>query len=421
MFDPTIYSLQSLPPSSPGASFSANDSFSGMDNPDDVIDTKDSGSLKDILVIGGSESSGVGTPLNDDVAADDSTESLSRKTSTASEYTSLSDYTPEHTVNTPSTSSSQATVSHLFRPEAIAPLPEDTKADPETTVEPPKPVATRKISRFLVSPAIMPVGELNLDPTSAKSLASAIASASSSSVAYQPVLDMLESGLYNPLSEAAGSTDPGLPVTTAQDMLDATNVLLAANNSNIAPRPPDQINTLEQLKIGLENITHAHVVQSQQHRKDAAAAAALVEDQQHVLDIDQQPIPIMAQQLPIVEPSPSQPFHDPIEAIVTASEKPTQQQPLQSVQQAQQPQQQPSGGSQNASVYNSRRTSADVASNDNTPTSYESPTIAGYTVVNEQQSQPIPSQQTPSQLQLQQQQQRSRLAVQQTSVDNSDG
>lgn len=416
MFDPTIYSLQSLPPSS---SFPATPDSGGLDNPPDDAPTsdtpsKETGSLSDIVVIGAGD-----IPLlNDDAPiADDSTESLSRKTSTASEYTSLSDYTPEHTVNTatPSTSSSQATVSHLFRPEAIPPLPIDQEPEPTVVVVEPapppvKPVATRKISRFLVSPAIMPVGELNLDPTSAKSLASAIASASSSAVAYQPVLDMLESGLYNPL-EAAGSNGDqaggGLPVTTAQDMLDATNVLLAANHNNIAPRPPDQINTLEQLKIGLENITHAHVVQSQQQqqlRKD---------EQSIVLDGDQ---PVLEQ---LIEPPASQePLAEP--TAVYSMEQQPQTQP-----------QSGSGGSQNASVYNSRRTSADIQSTDNTPTSFESPSITGYAIVNEQQQQQQQSPTQPAQQQLPQQQHqqtpqqqqppRNRLVVQQTSVDNSDG
>lgn len=402
-----------------------------MDTADDANEPRDTGSLKDVVVIGGSESSGITTPLSDELVPDDSIDSLSRKTSTASEYTSLSDYTPEHTVNTAtvgSTSSSQAaTVSALFRADAVPPLPIDT-VEPEDVpapIQPPKSVATRKISRFLVSPAIMTVGELNLDPSSAQSLASAIASASASAVAYQPVLDMLESGLYNPL-DSMNSAEATLPVTTAQDMLDATNVLLAANNSNLAPRPPDQINTLEQLKIGLENITHAHVMQSQQQRKDAAVALQLADEQQQLLMEADQPA---VEQFPVMEAPPAVPelpmadpsvyansIEQPLPPVAVQAQQQSTPHPLQhpqsqpQPQQPQpqsQPQQQQSSGSQNPSVFNSRRTSADMASNDNTPTSYESSAVA----VNAVQSEPA----------LPQSQQRVRMAVQQSSVDNSDG
>lgn len=131
----------------------------------------------------------------------------SRKTSTSvSEYTSLSsDCTPENTITSSST----------LEPYKVDVDKSSGDTDTSDTVLPKK--MERKVSRFLVSP-VAPVDKRDSPPTSPDV------------IDHVPVLQD--------------------PQTTSTDLQ------ASGSSTKIGP---EHINTLELLKIGLENITHAHV------------------------------------------------------------------------------------------------------------------------------------------------------------------
>lgn len=130
-------------------------------------------------------------------------ENLSRKVSTESDYTSVSsDYTPENTI--------------IHDDDFVAV----------------KPVPTRKISRFLVSPAALIASE-------------------------------------------------------AQQQLENTNEVDSTNQEPFkVQRPVENVNTLEQLKIELENITHAHVPTAKAKDLNPVISEATQTQQQQPLDVN---------------------------------------------------------------------------------------------------------------------------------------
>lgn len=343
MFDPTIYSLQPL-------QIGNNVSESGKPKSPLEIDnmqTIDSGVGAELLA--SEKFGGIDELQNQHIDGNDehTTGTLSRKTSTTSDvYSSMSDYTPENTI-TSSTTSSPPTISML---QNVLPLDESSDANQTnqasviqnegtaagieniatqgtTAAEYPntesaaadslnrqmaqvdslikdveaaiisdkviKPQPIRKISRFLVSPAILstdpvvppklqPILGESSEPQPAKFTPSdlsltldAVNEAETLSSIPQPnhpvvqsptailtidqQVQYIGSSLANQPSAiyvVDSSSGEGLSV-------DPNNTLQQANSAttpqNSKPLGPEHINTLEQLKIGLENITHAHV------------------------------------------------------------------------------------------------------------------------------------------------------------------
>lgn len=358
MFDPTVYSLQSL------VSTHASTPISRQVK-QDSNQNKTSSSVERFIVnnIDPIKCSNNAILDIEQKSIDDTedVESLSRKASTASEYTSFSDYTPENTV-TPSLSptlpmpmislelstndnNAQSNVEELVNSQSsdiinvchsisntITSSTEENANISDATFLKDK-LSTRKISRFFVSPATV-ASDVN-----------------NSSVENLPTLDVLE----NPKSEFGTAeeqfshhilqseqlryvqqqheqkkaeqneeetrqqiqqhqqdktvtndnpynqqiqwqtTESNMPVIdTAQHHLTENAVQLINSeilndgiDSNIAqsvditnqinkPLGPEHINTLEQLKIGLENITHAHVQMANKMKEVMLPVAAAV-------------------------------------------------------------------------------------------------------------------------------------------------
>jgi hypothetical protein len=216
----------------------------------------------------------------------------SRKTSTVSDNTPSSDLTPENTILTPKD------VEHL------QPLPQQQlSATPTTALDPHQVKASpvRKLSRFLVSPTVIETANHELIVQEGSQ---APASSPQQSEAQQPIdLNINEENYQR--AEA--------PETELQPQ------------QSIGFRMPE---TLEQLKIELENITHAHV--STKAKEALSAQQALLQGIANQ-EADDSHEPVSEAQ---VESSAAE--YPSIDAITT---------------------------SDNTSVYNSRRTSADMNTN----------------------------------------------------------
>lgn len=309
MFDPTIYSLQPLvtTPVTIPLQTTTTTSATSNDTPLNIGDHdpspsseghSGSSSLKDIVVVGDAEQQRAMDGNYEDL------DTVSRKTSTTSDYTSLSDYTPENTVTRESSvttstlrndfatdecieSSDALTTGESVRnddscviemsdklvsgvEETISPLLNENLRSPDAEVPPPSQRA-RKISRFLVTPSVVSIdcdNERTVDE---------IQQMKSEGV-YDGQLNTMQQQMYNedgtvvsvqqiaqfeasqqqiPFSQPLGFGYSG-------DMIDANlmnNQTIEQYNAAMPNKPlgPESINTLEQLKIGLENITHAHV------------------------------------------------------------------------------------------------------------------------------------------------------------------
>lgn len=313
MFDPTIYSLQPLvtTPVTIPLQTTTTTSASSNDTPLNIGDHdpspssdghSGSSSLKDIVVVGDAEQKAMR-----DYQMDGNYEELdtvSRKTSTTSDYTSLSDYTPENTV-TRESSVTTSTLRNDFPAdeciegrdalttgesarnddscviemsdklvsgveETISPLPNDNVRSPD--VEVPTTQRARKISRFLVTPSVVSIDCDN------ERIVDEIQQVKTEGI-YDGQLNTIQQQVYNEdgtvfsVQQMAQFEASQQQITYSQppgfgfsgDMIDANNLI---NNQTIEqynaampnkPLGPESINTLEQLKIGLENITHAHV------------------------------------------------------------------------------------------------------------------------------------------------------------------
>lgn len=309
MFDPTIYSSQPLvttPVTAPSQAASTT-SVSSSDTQQTISDHdpspssdghSGSSSLKDIVVLGGIEHQNY-----------EELDTISRKTSTTSEYTSLSDYTPENTV-TRESSVTTSTLRNDFADECIErsdPLPtgefirndescviqmtdkaasgefnnaavqvNESVRSPDVDVPPAPMQRARKISRFLVTPSVVSIDCDHIDEVQHEQPAKPEA-------VFDGQPNMVHQQFYNEDGtvvtaqqvEASqqqqqmiyypNNQQPG--VVYSSDMIDA-NLINELRNQTIEqynaampnkPLGPESINTLEQLKIGLENITHAHV------------------------------------------------------------------------------------------------------------------------------------------------------------------
>lgn len=330
MFDPTIYSLQPLvttPVTIP--SHTVSTTASPSDSQQNIVDHDPSpssdghsgnSSLKDIVVVGDVEhQKNYQTEGNFEEL-----DTASRKTSTTSEYTSLSDYTPENTVTRESSvttstlrndfatddcneGSETLTTGELVRnddsfviemtdrvvsgKEIVSPPTNENLRSPEAEAPPNNQQRARKVSRFLVTPSQMSMdcnNERNIDELLHEEQIK-------SEAVYENQINSIHPQLYN---------EDGTVVTAQQfaqfeaaqqqlifnqinqqglggDMIDANlmndlrNQTIEQYNAAMPNKPlgPESINTLEQLKIGLENITHAHV---QTKSKDAQPTSSEV-------------------------------------------------------------------------------------------------------------------------------------------------
>ncbi|XP_037045555.1 uncharacterized protein LOC119080996 isoform X7 [Bradysia coprophila] len=315
MFDPTIYSLQPLVttpvtiPSQAASTTSASSSDTQQNISDhDPSPSSDghsgSSSLKDIVVLG-EDQKGLRDYQTD--GNYEELDTISRKTSTASEYTSLSDYTPENTV-TRESSVTTSTLRNDFADECIdrsdaLPTGEFIRSDescviqmtdkpasgeqdtastlvnenvrsPDVDVPPAQMQRARKISRFLVTPSVVSIDCDNIDELQHEqqpkpetpfdgqpnTIHQQIYNEDGTVVNIQQFDASQQQMIYS-----QNNQQPGLGYSS--DMIDANlmndlrNQTIEQYNATMPNKPlgPESINTLEQLKIGLENITHAHV------------------------------------------------------------------------------------------------------------------------------------------------------------------
>ncbi len=336
MFDPTIYSLQPLVttpvtiPSQTSTTSSSSDTqqIIGDHDPSPSSDGHSgSSSLKDIVVVGDAEQQKGMRDYQTDGNYEE-LDTVSRKTSTTSEYTSLSDYTPENTVTRESSvttstlrndfaadecieSSDAVSAGDCVRnddscviemsekvasgvQETVSPQFTENVQSPDVEAPPPPVQRARKISRFLVTPSVVSIdcdNERNIDELLHEQQ-------TKSEVIYNGQLNAIPQQLYNEdgtivtVQQVAqfdasqqqmvfGQTNQQPGLGFSGDMIDANlmndlrNQTIEQYNAAMPNKPlgPESINTLEQLKIGLENITHAHV---QTKAKDAQPAVTEV-------------------------------------------------------------------------------------------------------------------------------------------------
>lgn len=319
MFDPTIYSLQPLVttpvtiPSQTASTTSSSLSDTQQNYADhDPSPSSDghsgSSSLKDIVVVGDGEQQKNTREYQTDGNYEE-LDTVSRKTSTTSEYTSLSDYTPENTV-TRESSVTTSTLRNDFAAdecmegidalqtgecvrnddscvidlteklvvqEIVSPPVSESVRSPDVETTSIQQQRTRKISRFLVTPSVVSIdcdNERNIEevqneqPTVSEgvydsqfnAIQQQLYNEDGTVVTVQQVVQMEAS--QQQIMFGQNNQAPGL----SGDMIDA-NLMNDLRNQTIEqynsmpnkPLGPESINTLEQLKIGLENITHAHV------------------------------------------------------------------------------------------------------------------------------------------------------------------
>lgn len=234
---------------------------------------------------GGVETNVMVTQLLQNSGSSSNSANNSRKTSTVSDNTPSSDVTPENTVLTPKD------VDHQSQQQQLS-------ATPTSSLDQVKASPVRKLSRFLVSPTVIETANHELI---VKDGSHAPASSPQQSEAQQPIdLNINEENYQR---------------------LDAPETELQPQQS-IGFRMPE---TLEQLKIELENITHAHV-----STKAKEAQQALLQG------IANQEADDSHEQISEAQIESSAAEYPSIDAITTGD---------------------------NTSVYNSRRTSADLNTN----------------------------------------------------------
>lgn len=327
MFDPTIYSLQPLvttPVTIPSqtsstTSGSSNEQIVGDHDPSPSSDGHSgSSSLKDIVVVGDGEQQRNLKENQTDGNYED-LDTVSRKTSTTSEYTSLSDYTPENTVTRESSvtstlrndfpaeeciesSEALSTVDCVQDDSCVIEITDKLVAAVQETVStqinentrsPDEEVTavqvqrTRKISRFLVTPSVVSIDCVNEGTIDEPQYELQ----SKSEGVYEDQLNAIQQQMYN---------EDGTVVTVGQFDASQQQIIFSQNNqppgqgfsgdmidANLMnatmpnkPLGPESINTLEQLKIGLENITHAHVQTKPKDAQPTVSEATKTTDEQ---------------------------------------------------------------------------------------------------------------------------------------------
>lgn len=223
---------------------------------------------------------------------DDQSNMLSRKTSTASECTTVSDYTPENTVTSNFNAASPPTASmmqnalidsaaaseaafqvHGEGQPAMSSLEGDNFAaqpassgqvnvpalkDVEAAPPNDRPPQERKISRFRVSPATITVTneKPNTLSTDENPLAAAGSALNAALAMAQPVQVQMPAGNFIIQQQGAAGEQVmhHIPANfNAAQIIANAPAVLAAN-------PQLNMNSLAQLKIGLENITHGHMI-----------------------------------------------------------------------------------------------------------------------------------------------------------------
>lgn len=210
----------------------------------------------------------------------------SRKTSTVSDNTPSSDFTPENTILTPKDVDHQQ------------PQQQQLSATPTTSLDQVKASPVRKLSRFLVSPTVVETANHELIVQEGSH---APASSPQQSEAQQPIDLNINEENYQRLEAQEAELQP---------------------QQSIGFRMPE---TLEQLKIELENITHAHVSTKAKEAQQAMLQGIANQEAEDAHE------PVSEAQ---VESSAAE--YPSIDAVTTGD---------------------------NTSVYNSRRTSADLNTN----------------------------------------------------------
>jgi hypothetical protein len=231
----------------------------------------------------------------------------SRKTSTISDCTS-SDYTPENTVLTPRQDNGEFHALNSATPN----IPADqlnVKASP-----------VRKLSRFLVSPTIVETANKELIVQE---------DASPSSLQHQHLQQVGDSQHHH---QAVQSEQP-IEMNINEESYQRVEQQAPALESELQPQQSTGFKmpeTLEQLKIELENITHAHV--STKSKEAVLAQQSNIPVAENQDDNNAADVVSEAQ----VENSIEYTYTDPVGSMTTGD---------------------------NTSVYNSRRTSADMNTN----------------------------------------------------------
>lgn len=211
------------------------------------------GELKDIVVVGelsGNTEFVTTTHLIQNVKTSENVSNcnsgeVSRKTSTVSDCTS-SDYTPENTILSPKCADGAPIADHIYlAPNELKPL----VATPSSVLEQVKQSPVRKLSRFLVSPVVVANANNELMVTEA--------------------LKILSPNIQTTIKENTMTLETHSPLQQQQTIdSDTLNDDISHKSETSAgdmDSLPAQLSvsrmpeTLEQLKIELENITHAHV------------------------------------------------------------------------------------------------------------------------------------------------------------------
>lgn len=133
MFDPTIYSMQPLQVNSTNNNNNNNNNTNTSNN--NNINNNVAGDTEKVNLDDVSAKNGIAT-ASDSITDDQSSigQQLSRKTSTASECTTMSDYTPENTISS-STTSSPPTISMFQNALPIDPSPSELRKAEQGPIE----------------------------------------------------------------------------------------------------------------------------------------------------------------------------------------------------------------------------------------------------------------------------------------------
>ncbi|EJY57533.1 AAEL017546-PA [Aedes aegypti] len=216
------------------------------------------------------------------------------------------------------------------------------------SVENKQPLRERKMSRFSVTPVMLPTEDIK--PVSVDSPNPAMANEMPTQVPVpEPVVPIVESQVPLVLEVAPEQVciqasnevlQQQMLIQQQQTEMYQQRLLMEQQEAEIHSQPSRMPETLEQLKIGLESITHVHVITSKP--SSSSSSTHSVQQQQ----------PIQQQQLPPQSSVDSHGHVPPNDYLVQ------QQQQQQPIYQAQEyvPEVQP----EDVSMFNSRRTSADM-------------------------------------------------------------
>lgn len=214
----------------------------------------------------------------------DEHDSASRKTSTASDYTfSSSDYTPENTIVDGLDDQQQPLpvqeIILVQSPQAVnatpssgVQQPQQTTGQPDSPQSEPKTTPQRKISRFYVSPVNLNIPQqqiITMDTN--KTIQQTAEGPAEVSVKTMEIKVVSQS---DNVGVVPAATKEGESIGVMADGQGDPQINIAQSQSARTSAGPEQMNTLEQLKIGLENITHAHVNAAQQQQAGVPAPSS---------------------------------------------------------------------------------------------------------------------------------------------------